>query len=65
MVVKEWKVGVKKWVALNTDGASVMTGKLKGLVKFVKEEFEHVVYVHCLAVRETFYGSSKKTVGMK
>ena len=69
--IKEWKVEVKKWVALNTDGASVMTGKLKGLVKLVEEEFEHVVHVHCLthrlnlAVRETFYGPSKNNVGMK
>ena len=61
--IKEQGVDVKKWEALNTDGASVMTGKLNGLIKLVEEEFKHVIHIHCLAhrlnlmVRETLFGT--------
>ena len=64
--IKKWKIDVKKWEALNTDGASVMTGKLTGLKTRVEKEFTHVVHVHCLAhrlnlaVRESFTVPQKR-----
>jgi len=69
--IKKWRIDIKKWEALNTDGASVMTGKLNGLVMLVQKEYPHVLHIHCLAqrlnlaVREPLYGPSKKKVGMK
>ena len=69
--IKKWNIDVKKWEALNTDGASVMTGRLNGLIVLVEKEFKNVLHLHCLAhrlnlaVREAFYGPSKKKVGIK
>lgn len=38
-------------IAQSYDGASVMSGKHKGLQSIIKETYPHAVYIHCLAHR--------------
>ena len=64
--IKEYEIPIEKWECINTDGASVMTGRLNGLKTLINQKYPKVKHIHCLAhrlnlaVREALWGTKKK-----
>ena len=67
--IKEYEIPTHKWECINTDGASVMTGRLNALNALIKDKYPNVKHIHCLAhrlnlaVREALWGT-KSCIGI-
>ena len=50
-VLQEYDVPSEKIIALGSDGASAMTGKINGLTGMMRRQNPHMVNIHCIAHR--------------